>query len=339
MTTEKPKIVVVTPVKNEAWILDRFLTVSSRFADVIVIADQCSTDESVEICARHPKVVVIENRSAEFNEAERQRMLLQKARELVPEPRIILALDADEVLAADAMTAAGWRTMLEAKPGTVLCFEKPELFARPDLCVRHNVPWPIGYVDDGAEQTPRKIHSIRIPMPDYAPRLYINDVKFLHYSLLRPDAQMSKQRMYSVLENIQGTAPVRRRRLRYAADFDFSTVGSLEPTPPEWFAGWEKLGIDMRTALCFRYNWQDFEVLRQLNKYGTRRFWPDDIWQYDWESLRQYALSQQIDYAPTSPIVGPPLWYRLGLKVMDALVAGSRAVMRRFGVLNDGRWK
>jgi len=34
------RIVVVTPVRNEAWILERFLSVTSRFADHIIIADQ-----------------------------------------------------------------------------------------------------------------------------------------------------------------------------------------------------------------------------------------------------------------------------------------------------------
>ncbi|WP_260675883.1 MULTISPECIES: hypothetical protein [Nostocales] len=33
------KIVVMTPVKNEAWIVDRFLSVTSQFADYIIIAE------------------------------------------------------------------------------------------------------------------------------------------------------------------------------------------------------------------------------------------------------------------------------------------------------------
>ena len=49
------KIVVVTQVKNEEWILERFLALTSRFADAIVVADQRSTDRSREIYAQFSK--------------------------------------------------------------------------------------------------------------------------------------------------------------------------------------------------------------------------------------------------------------------------------------------
>src|SRR3989449_6927486 len=88
------RVVVVTPVRNEAWILERFLSVTSRFADHIIIADQRSTDDSRAICGRYPKVRVIDNPTDEFNERERQLLLLRHARTIVPPPRVILALDA-----------------------------------------------------------------------------------------------------------------------------------------------------------------------------------------------------------------------------------------------------
>ena len=47
MMKDLPKIIVVTPIKNEDWILDRFLSVTSQFADLIIIADQNSTDKSM----------------------------------------------------------------------------------------------------------------------------------------------------------------------------------------------------------------------------------------------------------------------------------------------------
>src|SRR5205085_11499412 len=107
---------------------DRFLQVTSQFADHIVVADQNSTDGSVDLYGRYPKVILIRNNSEEYDEADRQKLLIQKARELIPEPKILLALDADEMLAANAMRTSGWESMLKAKPGTVLCFEKPDLY-------------------------------------------------------------------------------------------------------------------------------------------------------------------------------------------------------------------
>ena len=139
MTTQ---IVVVTPVRNEARILNRFLSVTSQFADLIIVADQNSTNGSRAIYPLFPKVVMVENPSVGFNEAERQLLLLAKARKRVPGRRLILALDADELLAADAVTRPGWQTALNAAPGTVICFEKPDILSPPDRCIRYTRPWP-----------------------------------------------------------------------------------------------------------------------------------------------------------------------------------------------------
>ncbi len=49
MENEKPLLICLTPIKNEAWILDRFLKCASLWADYIIIADQQSTDSSIEI--------------------------------------------------------------------------------------------------------------------------------------------------------------------------------------------------------------------------------------------------------------------------------------------------
>src|SRR5262249_47213302 len=54
-TSPRP-VVVLTPVRNEAWILARFLAVTARFADLILVADQGSTDGSAELCRACPKV-------------------------------------------------------------------------------------------------------------------------------------------------------------------------------------------------------------------------------------------------------------------------------------------
>lgn len=313
-----PKIVVVTPVKNEAWILDRFLSVTSEFADHIVIADQGSSDNSPVICQRFPKVTLIKNESKWYSEASRQLLLLQVARELVQDQKLILALDADEILAANAMSTLGWRTMLEAPPGTVLCFDKPDLLS-PEQCIRYDSPWPLGYMDDGADHMPKEVHSIRIPVPDIAPRLVVHDVKILHYALTRPSAQASKMRMYSVIENVLQTNPLRRRRAGYRANKNWSRGQRIDSTRGEWFEHWERLDIDMNSILTERYYWQDLEVLRYFEQFGERKFWFEDIWDFDWEACRRFAHSSGIAKVPTTTIVPPPLFIKWEMKVFDQL--------------------
>ena len=302
----KPKIVVLTPIKNEEWILERFLSVTSQFADHIIIADQNSTDESVSICKLYPKVTLIQNPSDEYNEADRQILLIQTARRLVPEHKILLALDADEILAANATQTLGWQTMLKAKPGTVLYFEKPDLYLTPNQAIRYSTPWPIGYVDDGIEHQPVKIHSIRIPRPDYAPILHIHDVKILHYGLARKSGQDSKMRFYSVIENTLKTRSLWGRRLIYSSDKNYIQAYKLTPSEAEWFTSWEKMGIDMLSISHQKYYWYDFEVLQYFKQYGCYRFWLDDIWKFDWEYCRLYAQSIGITGISEHKIFTPP---------------------------------
>src|SRR5436190_5371176 len=142
---QKP-IVVMTPVKNDDWILELFLAVTTTFADQIIIADQGSSDASRAICATFSKVTLIENPSEEYDEASRQELLLRTARELVPGEKILMALDADELLAADAVLQPGWTMMMRANPGTVLLMEKPDVLPGVDRCIRYPVPFPLGYV-------------------------------------------------------------------------------------------------------------------------------------------------------------------------------------------------
>ena len=320
MENQTPKIVVITPVKNEAWILERFLSVTSEFADHIIIADQNSTDGSQAICKKYPKVILVENKSDKFNESDRQLLLIQAARDLIPEHKILLALDADEILAANAIETQSWQAMLKAKPGTVLCFEKPDLFTTTHECIRTGILTPLGYVDDGAEHKPQKIHSVRIPMPEYATRLHIHDIKIIHYAVTRLDAHASKLRLYSVIENVLDVSNPLSRRSRYPSNPDYLSLGKLETAPNEWFLGWENRGIDMHTIIKQKYYHYDFEVLRYFHKYGIKRFWLEDIWKYDWEACRQYAQSIGMANIPDYPIHKPYKFFDF-MQIFDVLIS------------------
>jgi len=298
-----PAIVVLTPVRNEAWILERFLAVTTRCADQVIVADQGSTDGSRAICARFPAVTVVPNDHPGFDEAHRQRLLLEAARARVPPPRLLLALDADELLAADAPHGAGWRAMLASPPGTVLCLERVDLYLTTDRCMRHDRWRPLGYVDDGAAHQGRAIHGGRVPFPPDAPRLLLNDVKLLHYAALASTRLAARLRWYSVLENLLGTCPhAFKRRLRYLNHLDFTGEGRIEPSRPEWFRGWEQQGIDMHTIPGAAYPWFDGGIRGAFTRHGTGRFWLDDIWRFDWEACRGWALAQGYDGVPQRPI-------------------------------------
>jgi hypothetical protein len=178
-----------------------------------------------------------------------------------------------------------------------------DLYLTTDRCMRHNRWRPLGYVDDGASHQGRLIHGGRVPLPPDAPRLLLNDVKLLHYAALAATRMAARLRWYSVLENLLGTCPrAFKRRLRYLNHLDFTGEGRIEPTRAEWFRGWEEQGIDMHTIPEAAYHWFDVEILRAFAQHGTRRFWLDDIWRFDWEACRRWALAQGYDGIPQHPI-------------------------------------
>src|ERR1700722_19070133 len=303
---EKPKIIVLTPVRNEAWILPRFLATTSVWADKIIVADQNSTDESVEICQRFDKVVLVRNESPNYDEAQRQLLLIKTARELVSGPRILFALDADEILAANALETAGWQKILEAQPGTAIFMEKPDLYLSAEHCIRwRDNPFPIGYVDDGSAHHPQAIHSVRIPLSENTPRLVLDDIKVLHYACANSSLQKSKMRYYSVVENMAGASTPVKRRLRYRRKFLDNFKPVVEKSERGWFQNWEEKGIDMRNIPACEYTWHDIEILRHFSNSGAGRFYWDDIWYVNWEERRQYALKMGLSGMPVEPIRQP----------------------------------
>lgn len=330
MRKKDPKVVVVTPIKNESWILERFLSVTSQFADHIIVADQDSTDNSLQICREYPKVTVIRNDSGQYDEASRQILLIRAAREKITEHKVILALDADEILAADAMGSIGWQSMLSAKPGTIIFFEKQDLYPTPYTYVRYPQLFPLGYVDDGADFSPKKIHSTRVPTPEISPKLYVHDVKILHYTWLRTRAQFSKERMYCVIECISKTSPLMPRRRRYSPYSNYLKLESIKPTPKEFFSYWESLDIDMKNIQDSEYYWQDFEVLKYFNKYGFKKFWLEPIWEFDWERCRIFAQSLAIENIPTSSIQSPPKIFVVMLKIIDNIYSFFLKVLKLY---------
>lgn len=201
-----PLHIVMTPVRNEAWVLRAFLEATSLWADYIIIADQMSTDGSREIAKEYPKVILIDNKNPEFNEAERQAMLVAKARE-VAEGRdtLLWGLDADEVLAANAFETEDWKRIMNSVPGDVFWFKWAEIC--PDkkhywLSPTTYFPWL--FHDDGKEphgNYVRNMHSMRIPYPIEEKQMYfVDDFRVLHLAYLNQNRVASKRRFYQFVD-------------------------------------------------------------------------------------------------------------------------------------------
>jgi hypothetical protein len=110
---------------------------------------------------------------------------------------------------------------------------------------------------------------------------------------------------------------------------DFTGAGRLERCPTDWFRGWEDAGIDMRTVAQENYHWYDFEVLRLFNEHGARKFWLDDIWDFDWEACRVHAQGLNISGVPDAPADAPPRALVLAMRVLSRLHRIQRRLRHR----------
>lgn len=283
----KPKIICLTPVKNESWILEKFLLATSLWADHIIIADQFSNDNSREIAKKFEKVILVENPSAEFNEQERQRLLIEEARK-IEGPRFLIALDADEFLSANFHYSEEWKFIMQAPPGTVIRFKWLNL--KPDL-LRYwssGLYFPWGFMDDGSKHYGSVIHSERIPIPLCHMTIDLEEIKVLHYQYTDWERMASKHRWYQcweVLHHPKRNAFEIFKQYHHMYDVKDSELCEVKQ---EWFDFYLVNNIDIKSVKKEGVYWWDLEMLRYFQIHGTKMFRKIDIWDTDWKSLADH---------------------------------------------------
>ena len=279
---DKPYIICLTPVKNEAWILDRFIQCTSLWADHIIIADQMSNDGSREIALKYRKVQLIDNPSEEFNEPERQKLLLNAARQVDTKnhKKLLITLDADEFLSANFHESKEWETICHTSAGTIIRFDF--LNIHPDFKQYWSggmqMPW--GFMDNNlSEHQGSLIHSYRIPLPENAHVIHTKTIKVLHYQFTDWSRMQSKHRWYQCFEilNRSYLHPITIFRV-YHHMYGLSKK-HFKMIQAEWLVFYEKKGIDMFSIKKEdTYHW-DKQVEDYFEQYGTKHFAMLDIWQ------------------------------------------------------------
>lgn len=281
MPEERPQLICVTPTRNEAWIIERFLRAAELWADHIVVADQGSTDETVAIARQFKKVSIVSNGSERYDEGQRQTLLLSAARRFSG-PRVIIALDADEFLTPNWTESAEWGTALAAEPGAVLAFDWVNVLPPGDRAWVPPQKMIYGFVDDGSEHRGEAIHSTRLPVPTGASVLELDDVKVLHHQYTDWPRMKSKQRWYQCWEllNNQDKRPIQLYRQYHGMDaFPLDQVRALNPA---WLEKYAELGIDLSPRASEGPFWWDEDVLHWMLENGPRAFARLDVWDTDW---------------------------------------------------------
>ncbi len=276
----KPLLICITPVRNEAWILNVFLRATSLWADYIIIADQCSTDGSREIALSYPKVILIENDNPDFNEAERQKMLIEKARQIVGD-KILFALDADEIFEANFMRTKDWQKIISSKCGDIFCFRWAQLLSDKKHYWIPNNYFPWVFHDDGEELHKNyiaNIHSMRIPYPIDEQQLnYVNDFRVLHFQQINPPRNIAKQRFYMFVDYSMNKRSIIKLSRTYFQKKDVVKQFEIDHNmlyskSIEGFDLFENLDLN-----CGKF-WFDDYIVQRIKENGTYAYKNINIW-------------------------------------------------------------
>ena len=283
-SNREAQIICLTPVRNEGWILDRFLRAAEMWADHIVVADQQSTDDSAAVARRFRKVRLIENNCGPYDEGARQRLLLAAARE-IDGPKLLVTLDADEFLTPTWHEAPDWQEALQASPGTVFSFDWVNVLPGATSAYIPSEQVPLAFLDDGSNHEGGPIHSRRIPVPVSAPIRPMHGVKVLHLQFTDWQRMKSKQRWYQCWERLNNhrKRPIQIYRQYHRMDaFPPEDVYTIDPMWLQRYGDW---GITLGTPVSNTPFWWDEEVLRWIAKHGRERFRRLDIWDVPWAEI------------------------------------------------------
>ena len=310
----QPIHIVMTPTRNEAWVIRAFLESTIRWADYVIICDQFSTDGTREIVADFAKrqsgvlctisdvshsthrceVILIDNPNTEFNEAERQRILVTKAREVAAgRDTLLWGLDADEILAANAFETEDWQKIMHSKPGAVFWFYWAQLTYDRAHYYNHKDPYPWLFHDDGVEphgNYVREMHSMRIPYPlDEHDMTYVKDFRVLHLGPAPLNRVRAKERFYMFVDwQVNHRPPYTVGRSYIGSNAYPKEQFNL---PLEWVYTKQKDGWNLwdNVELNESHCWMDDYIYERLKKFPMRTLEKLPIWTPDF--IEYYHLS------------------------------------------------
>jgi hypothetical protein len=277
MSTEKPRVICLMPVKNEVDVLPITLDIISKYCDVIIIADQMSDDGSREIYKNFPKVKVIDN-PKEGHSNQVRWDLLKEARKYGT-GNLIISLDADEYI-----PPALFENFLKENKfniGDSFRFPWIQLWKSPeyynDTGVWYRNYQRAAWVDDGITNYEDRIvindHTSRIPTGFLNKCKRVNNIPIIHLQWLSWEKTQFKQALYRCTELIKKPKSYISINSAYSISLDKKNV-KLSNTNQEWINNLSSLKMieDLKPS------WHKKEIHNLFNKYEILFFEPLQIW-------------------------------------------------------------
>lgn len=276
------KIICVTPVKNEEWIVDNFITSAAKWANEIKLVYQKSTDKTYTLIRsfkRLKKIQIIKNDNSELNEYYRQLLALKIIRQKHTK-NIILGIDCDEILSQNAYKGESWKNILKLPEDTNIAIDWYNIC--PDLkhcwVVKKKI---FGYVDNG-ESTPKNelIHIDRVPLSTKGNIYYEKKFCVIHLQYIDWQRMLSKQRWYQCLEAIKYPTKSLISIYRQYHHMYAIPKNHYQLIPSDISSALDSINLSKKLVTISSQSeyWWDEEVNNFITEYGIKYFEKLSIW-------------------------------------------------------------
>jgi hypothetical protein len=274
---------LITPVKNEAPLLETFIRHHTPLFDRIVIADQQSTDGSWEIANSHPNVIALQNDSAAYDEHRRRALMLEEVQRRHA-GALVMGLDADEFLLAHP---ADWekacRNWIENHSQKTIRFDWNYLLP-------NGTEWFVQQQDFcrpvlAGEIPPGFIHRPRIPLSEE--KFHSPDFPILHLNLYWLRRMRMKVWWYLALEAAGGKKPSIDSLRLYSRNASL-TMPNRQPVPEKFQPPVRKI-LDSLAVEDTWETWQKSELLKMLAADDRSHLSHTPIWSFPWNTELEAA--------------------------------------------------
>lgn len=309
----RPLIIAITPVRNEAWVIDAYLASTSTWADIIIVADQHSTDGTRDIIKRYQnnssscRVILVDNPSLEMDQAAARRLLFEEV-DKIEGDKIVFAIDADEFLTPNFANTATWEKIISSPTNSIFCFKWINLYGDFEHVLpledNKHMEWACHFdssmklADEYFNCEQRAVHEMRIPcLPeDRATYILVDDIQFIHLARLNLTRTKNKEDFYQVSSVAKLHKNISAVTL-YRSYHRNNKIAKLDKEVPLLDRSCQ---IDLKSKVRFNDIGQYYidEIISIIKRMGPTPFYKIDIWDtpymlqsgIEWEIPLKYRI-------------------------------------------------
>lgn len=283
---EATKIIGLVAVRNEELLIEQCLRGLAVYTDSIIVLDDASEDNTVEIIKSLAQECSIEKilrkKVCHRTESADRNLLLQEGRKLGGTHFIVV--DADELFTATCMHNDMLRKrLLELEPGDTLFMHWIRLWKNVHHFKARNIELKhIAFCDNGtATYPPRYLHSYRTPAELNGRQVDLGNYVthgLLHFQAVNWRNMLLRQAWYQCLDRIRKPYIDPQKIVKFYKNSVNESDLALALCPQEWFT------YDFFDENVYYQpdTWREQQVEMWMREYGVEYFKDLDIWNIDW---------------------------------------------------------